>query len=68
MIYSKRFFGKSRTKHIVCKINICDLVMKKKIISHRKNLRNEGREKGKKKESVSVEPVGSKVNGHRLKS
>ena len=41
----KDFSGKSRTKHIVFQINIYDLVVKKKISSHRKHLRNEGREK-----------------------
>jgi hypothetical protein len=49
MIYSKRFCGKSRTKHIVCQINIYDLAMKKKINSHRQHLRNEGRDKEGKK-------------------
>ena len=66
MIYYKRFCGKSRTKHIVCQINIYGLVMKRKISSRQKYLRNEGREKEKKNESVLVKLVGSKVNDYRL--
>jgi len=48
MIYSKRFCGKSRTKQI----NIYYLVMKRKINSRRKHLRNWGREKEGKKRKV----------------
>jgi hypothetical protein len=43
VIYSRRFCGKTITKHIVWQINIYDLVMKKKISADRKHSRNEGR-------------------------